>query len=294
MPDVQRPDGAVIHYDTSGSGYPLLLIAVGGVSSEARAWRRSAINPIEEFSDEFMVIAMDQRHAGQSWNVPEHFSYDDSAKDQVAVLDDLGVDRALVWGGCIGVGYLLRLIQEAPTRITAAVGQDPVGLDHTNTNETFWDMFRATIKLAHESGTEAVVREALVESFFALHNEGGPYAPRIEHDPDFRARIEAMSASEYETMVEAFAQAIWPTHPPYFTVDEDSVRACRPPLLILPVAMTSTPPALPTRSAPKRPTPVASTSTAAATRRSAPRVARSAPSSTKRLASNPSPTAPTP
>ncbi len=234
MPDIERPDGAVIHYDTFGSGYPLLLIALGGVSSEARAWGRSAINPIEEFSDEFKVIAMDQRHAGQSWNVPEHFSYDDSARDQLAVLDDLGIDNAHVWGGCIGVGYLLRLIQEAPARITAGVGQDPVGLDDTNDNETFWDMFRATIKLAHESGTEAVVREALVESFFAIHNEGGPYAPRIEHDPEFRARVEAMSATEYETMIEAFAHAIWPANPPYFTVDEDSVRACRPPLLILP------------------------------------------------------------
>ena len=35
-------------------------------------------------------------------------------------------------------------------------------------------------------------------------------------------------------MIEAFAHAIWPPNPPYFTVDEDSVRACRPPLLILP------------------------------------------------------------
>lgn len=234
MPDVQRPDGAVIHYDTFGSGYPLLLIALGGVSSEARAWRRSAINPIEEFSDQFMVIAMDQRHAGQSWNVPEHFSYDDSARDQLAVLDDLGVQRAHVWGGCIGVGYLLRLIQEAPDRLSAGVGQDPVGLDHTNSSETFWDMFRPTIDLAHQSGTAAVVREALADSFFAVHNEGGPYAPRIEHDADFRARIEAMSATEYEATVEAFARAIWPPNPPYFTVDEDAVRACATPLIILP------------------------------------------------------------
>ena len=29
MPDVTRPDGALIHYETFGRGYPLLLFAPG-------------------------------------------------------------------------------------------------------------------------------------------------------------------------------------------------------------------------------------------------------------------------
>ena len=34
MPTISRPDGSTIHYEVFGSGYPLLLIAPGGVSSE--------------------------------------------------------------------------------------------------------------------------------------------------------------------------------------------------------------------------------------------------------------------
>ena len=45
MPDVRRPDGAVIHYETFGEGYPLLCFAPGGVNSEIDFWSVSAINP---------------------------------------------------------------------------------------------------------------------------------------------------------------------------------------------------------------------------------------------------------
>ena len=38
MPTVTRPDGAVIHYETWGDGFPLLLIAPGGVSSQIDFW----------------------------------------------------------------------------------------------------------------------------------------------------------------------------------------------------------------------------------------------------------------
>jgi len=234
VPDIHRPDGAIIHYETIGSGYPILLLALGGVSSEARSWSLSAINPIEEFSDEFLVIAMDQRHAGGSWNAPEHFSYEKSAADQLAVLDDLGIDKAHVWGGCIGVAYLLRLIQSAPNRITAGVGQDPVGLDHTNSLATFYAAFMPTIELARQLGTSAVIEQALTNSSFLENNQSGPFAPRISHDSEFRAHIESMTAVDYEVLVREFMEAIWPTGSLYFTVDEDFVKTCTVPLLILP------------------------------------------------------------
>ena len=61
MPELIRPDGAVIHYEVFGSGYPFLLLAPGGVNSQIEFWEHSAVNAITEFSDEFMVIGMDQR-----------------------------------------------------------------------------------------------------------------------------------------------------------------------------------------------------------------------------------------
>ena len=40
MPEITRPDGATIHYEVVGRGYPLLLIAPGGVSSQVAFWKR--------------------------------------------------------------------------------------------------------------------------------------------------------------------------------------------------------------------------------------------------------------
>ena len=234
MPNITRPDGGIIHYETFGSGPPVLLIAPGGVNSEIGIWRRGAIDPIATFADEFTLIAMDQRHAGKSWQVPETFSYDLAWQDQLSVLDDAGAQQAQVWGGCIGVGYLLRLIQEAPDRITGAVGQDPVGLDHTNSVDVFTDMFQPTLALAQEQGTFAVVQAAIRDSLFVGANQGGPFARRLNGDPEFRATVKDMSADDYAQLIQRFATGIWPNDPPYFTVSEEWVRSCPAPLLILP------------------------------------------------------------
>ena len=234
MTDLKRPDGAVIHYETFGSGYPLLLIAPGGLNSEIGFWARSAINPIEAFQDDFLVIAMDQRHAGGSWNVPPSFSYALATADQLAVLDAVGVERAHVMGGCIGVAYLLRLIAEAPERISAAVGQDPVGLDETNSTAVFTRMFEPTIALARSEGVGAVVASALENPLFVMNNAAGPFAQRISNDPAFRAELEAMDPGAYVALVEDLSDALWPDRAPYMTVDEEWVRRCPAPLLILP------------------------------------------------------------
>ena len=234
MPEVTRPDGAVIHYETWGDGHPLLLIAPGGVNSEIAFWLRSAINPIEEFSDEFLVIGMDQRHAGRSWQAPPVFSYELTAGDQLAVLDAVGVDRSHAWGGCIGVAHALRLAQEAPGRISAVVGQDPVGLDKTNSIDVFTRMFEPTIALAREQGAAAVVASALDNPTFVVNNGGGPLALRINRDAAFRAEIEAQTADEYIALIEEFSAGVWPDLPPLMSVEESWLPRCETPLLILP------------------------------------------------------------
>ena len=43
-----------------------------------------------------------------------------------------------------------------------------------------------------------------------------------------------MNGETYASLIEAYADAIWPDRPPYFSVDEDWVKTCETPLLILP------------------------------------------------------------
>lgn len=234
MPTVTRPDGAVIHYEVVGNGHPLLLFAPGGVSSQIDFWQRSVINPLKAFTDICLVIGMDQRHAGRSPAPAAPFDYALAAGDQLAVLDALGIERAHVMGGCIGVAYALRLAHDAPHRVTAVVGQDPVGIDHTNSRGVFTQMFQPTIALARQSGVAAVVQAAKINPIFTLNNAAGPFAQRLHDDPAFRDQILALSADQYIRLIEDFSDGIWPDNPPLFTVGVDWLRTCPAPLLILP------------------------------------------------------------
>ena len=196
MPTLERPDGATIHYEVEGTGFPLLLIAPGGVSSQIDFWERNAFNPMKELSDEFMLIGMDQRHAGTSYAPAKRFSWADGAEDQVAVLDAVGAERAHVMGGCIGCAYIWNLIQNAPGRIVAAVPQNPVGLDETNNLGVFYAMFNETMRVARAEGMAAVVKLAQENSLFVMNNGAGPFAPRIAADAEFAAEMSKMQVSE--------------------------------------------------------------------------------------------------
>ena len=65
MPIFKRDD-VELYYEEHGSGFPILLIAPGGMRSAASFWERTPWNPIEQLAPHYRVIAMDQRNAGRS------------------------------------------------------------------------------------------------------------------------------------------------------------------------------------------------------------------------------------
>jgi pimeloyl-ACP methyl ester carboxylesterase len=133
-------DGINIHYEEHGSGFPVLLIAPGGMRSSAPYWENTPWNPIEQLSPGYRVVAMDQRNAGQSTApVSAGDGWDAYTTDQLGLLDHLGIDRFAVLGMCIGGSYIANLIKTAPERVAAAVMLQPIGL-HDN-RQAFFDMF---------------------------------------------------------------------------------------------------------------------------------------------------------
>lgn len=135
-----RPDIS-IYYEAWGSGFPLLLIAPGGMSSTISFWQRSTFNPVPIFETDFRVIPMDQRNAGSSAgpvNVDDPWGM--YADDQLALLNHLGIDRFLVLGCCIGGPFIMKLIERAGPRVVAAVLQKPMGIDDDNRDDlrNYW------------------------------------------------------------------------------------------------------------------------------------------------------------
>src|SRR5580693_4816177 len=119
-----------IRYQEAGSGFPLLLIAGGGLNSSMAGLVTSPFNPIEEFKGEYRCIFADLRNAndGESSGPLEiDRPWDSFADDHLGLMDHLGIDKFMVLGFCIGGPLIWNLLRRAPDRIVAAVLAQPSG-----------------------------------------------------------------------------------------------------------------------------------------------------------------------
>jgi pimeloyl-ACP methyl ester carboxylesterase len=127
MPMLER-HGVSLHYEEYGSGYPVLLLAPGAFESSIEWWERSPINPITLLGQNYHLIAMDQRNAGQSRAlITATDGWHSFSDDHLALLDYLGIQQCHIVGQCIGCSFALRLIELQPWRISAAALIQPIG-----------------------------------------------------------------------------------------------------------------------------------------------------------------------
>jgi pimeloyl-ACP methyl ester carboxylesterase len=130
MPTIEH-NGATIYYEETGTGFPILTFAPGGLLSTIAFWSRPAspVNPITEFSGEYRVIAMDQRNAGGQSHAPISAvdGWHSFLSDHIAVLDHLGIDKCHLYGQCIGGPFILAMLKAQPDRIASAVIAQPIG-----------------------------------------------------------------------------------------------------------------------------------------------------------------------
>ena len=191
--------GAVrIHFEEAGSGFPLLLIAGGGLNSTISGLTRSSpFNPIEEFKGEYRCIASDLRNASgghSSGPLEIDRPWDAYTDDHLGLMDHLGIDKFMVMGFCIGGPFIWNLLRRAPDRIIAAV-------------------------LAQPSGSRPEMRDLFYEGNMKTWG------------PALTARRPDITME----MVEKFLTKMYRTNPDFvFTVTREFVRNCQTPILILP------------------------------------------------------------
>jgi len=98
MPFATAPDGTRLFYDTIGQGPPLVLIS--GQAFDHHMWDGVR----DDFATRHQLIVADHRGIGHS-DKPEHadaYSTRIFARDVIAILDELGVDQADVYGFSMG------------------------------------------------------------------------------------------------------------------------------------------------------------------------------------------------
>src|SRR6201984_2712041 len=118
-----------IHFEEAGSGFPLLLIAGGGLNSTISGLK-NPFDAIGEFKGEYRCIAADLRNAkaGQSSGPLEiDRPWDAYTDDHLGVMDHLGIGKFMVLGFCIGGPLIWNLVRTAADRIVAAVLAQPSG-----------------------------------------------------------------------------------------------------------------------------------------------------------------------
>jgi pimeloyl-ACP methyl ester carboxylesterase len=101
--------------DSGGSGAPVVLAHGFLMDHEMFAPQVAALAP------EFRVITWDERGFGLTEFDGKPFTYWDSARDCLALLDHLGIERAVVGGMSQGGFLSLRAALTAPARVRALV-----------------------------------------------------------------------------------------------------------------------------------------------------------------------------
>ena len=186
-----------IHYEEAGSGFPLLLIAGGGLNSTISGLSRGPFDPIEEFKGEYRCIASDLRNAndGQSSGPLEiDRPWDSFTDDHLGLMDHLGIEKFMVLGFCVGGPFIWNLLRRAPDRIVAAVLAQPSGF-----------------------------RKEIPDLFYGNNMKGW--------GPEFVMRRPDITLE----MVDKFLTTMYRTNADFvFTVTRDFVRDCQTPVLILP------------------------------------------------------------
>ena len=116
MPIAHSADGVKLYYETHGTGPALLLLA--GQCCDHREWARV----VQDFATQFQVIVWDYRGTGQS-DKPTAPAYSTRgfAADALAVLDDLDVAQAHVYGISMGGRVAQWLAIDHPHRLRALV-----------------------------------------------------------------------------------------------------------------------------------------------------------------------------
>ena len=187
-----------IHYQEAGTGFPLLLIAGGGLSASILPfYDRAPFNAIEEFKNEFRCVAADLRNSigGQSTGPLEiDRPWDSYTDDHIGLMDHLGIRKFMVLGYCIGGPFIWNLIKRAPDRVVAAVLAQPSGF-----------------------------RKELPNYFY--ENNMKSWAPElVKHRPDITMDQVSSFLTNMYTKRSDFV----------FTVTREFVKSCQTPVLVLP------------------------------------------------------------
>ena len=194
--------GVRIHYETAGAGFPIVLL-----HGWASSYRMNFVDAgwVEALSPVRRVIGVDQRGHGASDKPHESSAYahEVMARDVIALLDHLGIERADVFGYSMGGQIAGRLLVHAPERLRAVVmggvgvnWMDPAGDGSAEQYAVVIDALLAEDPNTIENATIRAVRDL----YAAQGNDLGALAAWLQAD-HFGATREELANVETPVLV---------------------------------------------------------------------------------------------
>lgn len=112
-------DGVRVGYDVYGDGEPTVVLLTSWAIVHARQWKAQ----IPFLSRHYRVVTVEGRGNGRADRPADPRAYADReyVDDAIAVLDELGVDRAVVVGSSLGGRHALQLAARYPERAAGAI-----------------------------------------------------------------------------------------------------------------------------------------------------------------------------
>ena len=236
-------DGLKVNYVVQGAGPHLLMLAPGGFNSIIEKWGGGVwgeMDAMNTLSKHFTLIAYDRREAGQSGACVEALTWAHFARQGHAVLDHLGVDKAWLVGGCMGVSVAAAMAVARPERLTGLLVHWPVG-------GYLWmqkgrGFYNRHIEFVKKNGLAAAAARAAegtsTSKNFWLDPEAGPWASQNASDPAFAADYVKYDVTQYIRFCEASRDALYGDTMPSGATGEELMKI-KTPSLILPGADAS-------------------------------------------------------
>jgi pimeloyl-ACP methyl ester carboxylesterase len=191
-------DGIETYYEVSGSGPPLLLFSPGGFNATIENWRSFGIYQrlglLEQLSKRFTCIAFDKRESGRSGGRVEVLTWQHYLQQGASLLDELGIERAHVMGGCIGCSIALAFAVEVPRRVERMVLYSPAGGPRYRlTQQTRFEQHEWFVRKEGLAALVELARES--DKTFAQDPRLGPWASVVTADLDVGDYLDIVSST---------------------------------------------------------------------------------------------------
>ena len=205
-------NGLTINYETRGSGPALLMLAPGGFDATIEKWSTAGVwqkvRPLETFTDRFTCVAYDRRESGASGGRVERLTWATYADEAKALLDQLGIDRAFVMGGCMGCSVAIAFAVRYPEATRGLILHWPVGgAEWVKITHERWLGVHAGF--VREEGLQAVVDLAREKKSFMADFRAGPWASVIARDPESAERVAPLDQATYLALIEEITRTLY-------------------------------------------------------------------------------------